>query len=69
MNSAHGFRSIRTFVRIYAWIHMPLSSKQLVYDLDRELAYAYPHVIVVNVDVWLARRIHESWVVDQRRVV
>ena len=69
MDSACGFRSVRTFAKVYAWIHVPLSSKQLVCDLGRELAYAYPHVVVVDVDVWLASRIHESWVVDQRRVV
>ena len=69
MDSARGFRSIRTFVRIYAWIHMPLSSEQLVCDLSWELMRADPPVVIVDVDVWLARRIHESWVVDQRMVV
>ena len=67
MDSARGFRSIRTFAKANA-LH-PLSSEQLVCDLGRELAYAYPHVVVVDVDVRLACRIHESWVVDQRRVV
>ena len=69
MDSARGFRSIRTFVRVYAWIHVPLSSKQLVCDLSRELMRADPPVVIVDVDVRLASRIHESWVVDQRRVV
>ena len=69
MDSARGFWSIRTFVRVYALIQAPLSSKQLVCDLGRELACAYPPAVVVDVDVWLASRINESWVVDQRRVV
>ena len=69
MDSARGFWSIRTFVRVYAWIHVPLSSKQLVCDLGRELMHAYPPVVVVDVDVRLARRIHKSLIVDQRRVV
>ena len=67
MDSARGFRSIRTFAKVYA-LH-PLASEQLVNDLCRELMHAYPPVVVVYVDVRLARRIHESWVVDQRRVV
>ena len=67
MDSARGFRSIRTFAKVYA-LH-PLASEQLVCDLGRELAYAYPPVVVVDVDVRLACRIYESWVVDQRRVV
>ena len=67
IDSARGFRSIRTFTRVYA-LH-PLSSEQLVCDLGRELVNAYPHVVIVDVDVRLASRIHESWVVDQRRVV
>ena len=67
LDSARGIRSIRTLAKAYA-LH-PLSSEQLVCDLSRELMHAYPPVVAINVDVWLARRIHESWVVDQRSVV
>ena len=67
MDSARGFGSIWTFAKAHA-LH-PLSSEQLVYDLGRELMHAYPHVVAIDVDVRLARRIQESWVVDQRRVV
>ena len=69
MDSARGFRYIRTFAKVYAWIYVPLSSKQLVCDLSRELMHAYPPVVAIDIDVRLACRIHESLVVDQRRIV